>query len=93
MYEAVGLFFPFVRYAAFMLVIRSLLAERSSLLQKCVAIFGGRCAARSFHPVRVSCQDTILPVESHGGPCLWAARGIFPLIGFTSQDQQGPVLT
>lgn len=40
MYEAVGPFFPFVRYAAFMLVIRSLLAERSLLLQKCVAIFG-----------------------------------------------------
>lgn len=88
MYEAVGPFFPFVRYAAFMLVIRSLLAELSLLLQKCVAIFGGHicCQIISSYSGFVS-RYHILPVDSHGGPCLWAVRGIFRLIGFSSEDQ------
>lgn len=78
MYEAVGLFFPFVRYAAFTLVIRSLLAECSFILQKCVAIFEGHICRQ----IISSCSGfvstcSILPVESNGGPRLWACKRHF----------------
>lgn len=65
MYEAVGPFFPFVRYAAFMLVIRSLLAKPPYFCKNMWQFLEDTYAARSFHPVRVSCQDTVFFLLTH----------------------------
>lgn len=91
MYEAVGPFFSFVRYAAFLLVIRSLLAECSLILQKCGAVFGGHICCQ----IISSCSGflstySILPVESNGGPCLWACKGHFSFDGIYFRGPVGP---